>query len=388
MPPPAFYRRNTDTSNSNSNSNSNSSSTSARYSDSSDHSHHSNSTAPSSYYGAASRPSLGHFRHQSAAGRLGGYATEASPNCSFDPRESSETYASTVPSYEDLPGDSLDDLSEVADDYIECDAIPSTSSEFAELFPSTRRLKIRHDDSTLDGNMNLRVDTEVAVGGGQRRDVILFHLKMKDLLEREFSLRRYCRDSGREVCHSSRKQIHPQPTPPKRPGLQRSVSSAFASFRGKQEPKFPAGLKRADSGYESMVGEDDDVDMDADAGQRPTPTPAAPQTTSSKVTLEFSNYAHVDVKRRGAKASKRYVFNYWGKEYYWKRMIRKDGESREVSYHLVDENTMQTVAHIVPAPMTPTQAEEEAAKGGWVPPCSLWISDDKILNSGLTDVAE
>ena len=311
--------------------------------------------------------------------------TDVSPNCSFDPRESTETYASTVPSYEDLPGDSAADLSDYAEEYIECDATPSSSTEFAELFPSTRRLKVRHDDTTLDGNMNLRVDTEASVGGGQKRDVTLFHLRMKDLLEREFSLRRYSRDSGREVCHSCRKQTHSQPTPQKRPGLQRSVSSAFASFRGKQEPKSPTSLKRADSGYESLYGdgeEDMDAKMSQNASQRPVSQP------TSKITLEFSNYAHVDVKRRGAKASKRYDFDYWGTNYFWRRMIKKDGESREVSYHLVNEGTMGIVAHIVPEPMTPWQAEEEAAKGGWVPPCSMWISDDKILNAGLTDVAE
>jgi len=155
------------------------------------------------------------------------------------------------------------------------------------------------------------------------------------------------------------------------------MSSAFASFRGKQEP---GGLKRSDSGYESMVGEDEDH-MDA-GNQKPAPQ------ASSKVTLEFSNYAHVDVKRRGAKASKRYDFNYWGTNYFWKRMVKKGGESREVSYHLVNESTTNIVAHIVPEPMTPAQAEEERAKGGWVPPCSLWISDEKILNAGTTDVAE
>jgi hypothetical protein len=378
--PPALYRRNTDTSDR--------SSLSARYSDSSDHSHHSHSTAPSSYYSPTSpvsRPSLARYRYESAAARFGGYTEDVSPSCSFDPRGSSETYASTIPSYEDLHGDSAADLSDYADEYIQCDATPSTSAEFAELFPSTRRLKLRHDDTTLDGNMNLRVDTDASVGSGQRRDVTLFHLRMKDLLKREFSLRRYCRDSGREVCHSFRKQASSQPTPQKRPGLQRSMSSAFASFRGKQEPKSPAGLKRADSGYESLYGDGDD-DMDAKLSQNSNQRPASQPT--SKITLEFSNYAHVDVKRRGAKASKRYDFDYWGTNYFWRRVIKKDGETREVSYHLVNGNTTQTVAHIVPEPMTPGQIEEEAAKGGWIPPCSMWISDDEILNGGLTDVAE
>jgi hypothetical protein len=378
--PPALYRRNTDTSDR--------SSVSARYSDSSDHSHHSDSTTPSSYYNPTSpvsRPSLTRYRYESAGARLRGYTADVSPGCSFDPRESSGTYASTIPSYEDLPGESVADFSDYAEEYIQCDATPSTSSEFAVLFPSTRRLKIRHDDTTLDGNMNLRVDTDASLGGGQRRDVTLFHLRMKDLLKREFSLRRYCRDSGREVCHSCRKQASSQPTPQKRPGLQRSVSSAFASFRGKQEPKSPTSLKRADSGYESLYGDDED-DADTKLPQNSIQRPAS--QPNSKITLEFSNYAHVDVKRRGTKASKRYDFGYWGTTYFWRRVIKKDGESREVSYHLVNGNTTHTVAHIVPEPMTPGQAEEEAAKGGWIPPCSMWISDDEILNAGLTDVAD
>ncbi|MBE7181245.1 MAG: hypothetical protein INR71_08560, partial [Terriglobus roseus] len=38
---------------------------------------------------------------------------------------------------------------------------PATPSDFAELFPSSRELLIRHDDTTVDGNMNLRVDADV-----------------------------------------------------------------------------------------------------------------------------------------------------------------------------------------------------------------------------------
>jgi len=69
-------------------------------------------------------------------------------------------------------------------------------------------------------------------------------------------------------------------------------------------------------------------------------------------------------------------------------VMRKERKSREVSYHLVNGNTMSIVAHIVPEPLTSVQVEEENAKGGWVPPCSLWISDEKILHGGLTDVAD
>ncbi|UNI16634.1 hypothetical protein JDV02_003056 [Purpureocillium takamizusanense] len=102
---------------------------------------------------------------------------------------------------------------------------PSDPVTFARLFPSLDRLAIRHDDATADGNMNLRVETVVAPFGGassssspvasagpvllgaRRRPaatVQLFHLRMHDLARRDFSLRRYCRDSGREVCFSKR----------------------------------------------------------------------------------------------------------------------------------------------------------------------------------------
>jgi hypothetical protein len=43
--------------------------------------------------------------------------------------------------------------------------LAATPSDFSELFPSHRRLIVRHDDSTLDGNMNLRIDTEVTMHG-------------------------------------------------------------------------------------------------------------------------------------------------------------------------------------------------------------------------------
>ena len=82
------------------------------------------------------------------------------------PRSSVETYASTVPSEEEL----LDDVPEYAvPEYTArpytSQAIAATPTDFSELFPSCRRLAIRHDDSTIDGNMNLRVDTPVSIRG-------------------------------------------------------------------------------------------------------------------------------------------------------------------------------------------------------------------------------
>lgn len=354
------------------------SSSDSGYSDSSDRSQ---STAPTDY---STRPSLKY--HQAASEqypkRAWEWDQESYDDCD-DAHSLAETYASTVPSIDDLDDDLPPfEVPEYYDEPLPSTAIPSTPHEFAECFPSCRKLLVRHDDSTLDGNMNLRVDTEVREPGNHRLDLTLFHLRMHDLKNREFSLRRYCRDSGREVCHSSRKYIKPAAI--SRPSLQRSMSSALSSLRGKSDPKTAtkSSLKRQDSGYDSMWNKDipeEAVKQSPKGRSIPLPT----NTTQ----LEFSNYAHLDVKRRGAKSSKRYEFEYWGTNYTWKRVAVRMGHFKEVSYHLVNADTMATVAHIVPATMTTAESEEEEAKGGWVPPCVMWISDAKIL-SGLTDVAE
>ncbi|KAI9842788.1 MAG: hypothetical protein M1837_006891 [Sclerophora amabilis] len=372
---PAFRRYQTDSSDS---------SSSSRYSESSDRTQ---STAPTSY-APASRPSL--KQHETAGPILSGHDRETPAHWGEDPRASTETYASTIPSEEDLlEKDPEYDVPEYKEELLaQPEAIPCTPPEFAELFPSTRRLYIRHDDSTLDGNMNLRVDTEVPVASGRKRDFTLFHLRMHDLKTRDFSLRRYCRDSGREICHSSRR--YTKPAAVSRPGIQRSVSTALASIRGKHETKdsTAAGLKRHDSGYDSSWpedeedGDDESAHPDASRVSKGTNLPLPTNTTK----LEFSNYAQVDLKRRGAKASKRYDFEYWGTSYAWKRVARKDGKFQEVSYHLLN-NHGDVVAHIVPVPLTTQQAMDETAKGGWVPPCSMWISDQNILRR-LSDVAD
>ena len=346
------------------------------YSDSSDRSQ---STAPTDY---SRRPSLAHY---SALSEIHTKPTwhHDSYDAYDDPRSSAQTYASTIASVDDLDDDLPPfDAPESCDEPLASTALASTPQEFAEFFPSGRKLLIRHDDSTLDGNMNLRVDTEIRETGARRLDLTLFHLRMHDLKNREFSLRRYCRDSGREVCHSSRK--YAKPATISRPSLQRSMSSALSSLRNRPESRSnnKASLKRQDSGYDSMWEEDlsqEAVKQSAKGRSIPLPT----NTTQ----LEFSNYAHLDVKRRGTKSSKRYDFDYWGTNYTWKKMAVRRGQLKEVSYHLVDSDSATTIAHIVPATMTTTECQEEEARGGWVPPCLMWISKPKIL-SGLTDVGE
>ncbi len=350
------------------------SSFSSQFSSGSDHSR---STAPTHY---STRPYL--TQYEDFTSQLGKDDGELFPDVTFDPRASSETYASTLPSSEDF----LEHLPEYeVPEYslgpVETDAIASTPPAFAELFPSTRRLRVRHDDSTMDGNMNLRIDTEVSASGSH---LTLFHLRMHDLKNRDFSLRRYCRESGREVCHSNRR--FEQPVVQRRPALQRSMSSALASFKRSKSDTATAtasSLKRHDSGYSSMLSADEH-EFSPKALEKPESERTVPTNTTK---IEFSNYAHVDVKRLGAKASKHYDFEYWGIQYAWKRTVRKDGAFKEVSYHLVNSDKGNVVAHIVPEPLTTAQARDEFAKGGWVPPCSLWISDERVI-SASTDVAE
>lgn len=352
------------------------------YSDCSNHSqdsgygvgsNHSQSTAPTDY---SRRPSLKQY-HSTGAPHIGNPWEESAHE--IDGRASVATYTSTIPSEEDFDDD--EDrfcVPEYEDESFPSTAIPSTPADFAEHFPSTRRLNIKHDDATLDGNMNLRIDTEIKDTEGHPVDLTLFHLRMHDLKNREFSLRRYSRDSGREVCHSSRK-------PSKKPGLQRSMSEKLSSLRPKSETKTSTlqGLKRHDSGYGSLCGDE----LDEESFREPPKSTSSIPLPTNTVHLEFSNYAHVDIARRGIKSSKRYEFEYWGTQYAWKRLVSRTGSFKETSYHLVDMESSRPIAHIVPSPMTKAEAQEEESMGGWVPPCSMWISDERITQ-GLTDVAE
>lgn len=318
---------------------------------------------------------------------------DISPTTTYYARSSTETYSSTVESLEELseepdhydPDHQVPEYREVVDEEIRA----SNPYDFSQYFPSTKRLTIRHDDTTPDGNMNLRVDTE----DKHKRPIQLFHLKMNDLPKREFSLRRYERASGREVCHSCRKN---KPAPEQRPAasLTRSMSNAFASIKpefkrtnsglSSHSSKSRKGMRRQDSGYISNDDHDPDFETFMSMSNAKAKTVQIPTNTTK---LEFSNYAQVEVKRRGAKASKRYDFEYWGHEYVWKRVEKKDGAGKEVSYHLYKDDGVKAVAHIVPEMRSVGEVREEERNGGWVPPCSLWISDPGVAEA-RTDVAE
>ena len=295
-------------------------------------------------------------------------------------RISTETYASTSSSVGG-PADKLSpcEVSEVSD-YPK--PLTSSPEEFAEYFPSMQTFSIRHDPTTNDGNMNLRIDTEAQKLDGGKIDLQLFHLRMYDLKRREFSLRRYSRDSGREVCRSSRK--YTKPSVILRPGLPRSMSNAFSSLLSKSESKTSTmtSLVRHDSGYDSF--HEDDIVEDI-ACQPPRPSSSTPIPTNT-VQLGFSNYAHLEVKARGPKTCKRYEIEYWGTKYAWKRNVVRKGDFEEVSHHLINTKTSAPLAYIVQLPLSESERLEEAAKGGWVPPCTMFF-EDAVLD-GSTDLAE
>ncbi|KAK6496503.1 hypothetical protein TWF481_002519 [Arthrobotrys musiformis] len=261
---------------------------------------------------------------------------------------------------------------------------PSTPPLFAHLFPSTRRLTIKHDDD-FDGNMNLRIDTNMSHSSEPPRFITLFHMKMNNLKNRDMVLRRYGRDCGREVVNFRRKYAKPASG---RPKLERSGSKLMSSLMGKSDPK-DRTLSRQDSGYES--GEDDEEEL-SDVEQKghasaDTTNHGIPTNTTM---LEFSNYAHVDLKRRGSKGSKRYEFEYWGKSYAWKRKITVYGQEESCSYFLTNTATNNIIAHIRPDNLSPSEVAEEQAKGGFVPPSTMWLcddTDDSVVGS-MCDVAD
>lgn len=362
----------------------NKSSSSSDYSDGSDYSL---STAPTVH---SVRPSIQQYTTSGNPYEKDGWGVPEYPDLDYaEPRASTETYTSSTSSFEDQDLDldqdqELPSFDTLADGFESGapKALASTPQEFAEYFPSTQRLCIRHDDSTMDGNMNLRVDTEARTYNGGDVDLTLFHLRMHDLKRREFSLRRYCRDSGREICSSSRK--YSKPSVMKRPALQRSWSNALSGLRSKSDTKAPTmtGLKRHDSGYDSMP--ENGADRHEEPSLRETVGIPMPTNTTR---LEFSNYAHIEVKRRGAKTSKKYEFEYWGGRYAWRRIVVASGNFRETSYHLYNVKTSDSLAHIVPIPQSSSERREEEAKGGWVPPCAMML-EESVVAEGSTDLAD
>ncbi|ODA81161.1 hypothetical protein RJ55_04125 [Drechmeria coniospora] len=270
---------------------------------------------------------------------------------------------------------------------------PSDPYLFSRLFPSMNRLSIRHDGATPDGNMNLRVDImigpESPVPRLRSNIVQLFHLRMHDLERREFSLRRYCRDSGREVCFSKRGYTVPSGPSSAVSAALRSVKTPFRKSTAASSSTLSSSssCSGSSSAFFRRLPTTNDAATAATANSsaaaaQSLPASNPPLVPTDTIKLEFSNYAHVDVRR--LKAS--YAFSWWGHRYVWSRTL--DQNLGTTSFHLFrDGRRAAPIAHIVPEVRCPIQIAAEQRAGGWIPPCYMWISDPVVVEA-VTDVAE
>ncbi|KAF2098570.1 hypothetical protein NA57DRAFT_75810 [Rhizodiscina lignyota] len=256
------------------------------------------------------------------------------------------------------------------------EARPLTPTEFGELFPSGRKMLIQHDNTYGDGDVNLRVDMHSSSHHGERDRVTVFHLKIQDLERREMSLRRYCRDSGREVCNTTR--IYREVKAESRPKLMRSLSSALASLK-------LSSPSRASVHTGSSIEEDEVAvaDEEEDLADENKPIEVA---VANVIRLEFSNYAHIELTRTWGKGNVWHEFEYWGTKYRWKALPSVNGYPENCVYQLYSAGSDKSMASIVPVPLTAAEALEQEAKGGWIDPCSFWIEDVEIRRRA--DIAE
>ena len=276
------------------------------------------------------------------------------------PSESIESCTSTVEcESEILESESEDATSEHIPSRSE--AIPATASDFSALFPSNRRLLVRHDYSMQDCNMNIRVDTKARMNG-EVVDMTLFHLRLYDLPKREFSLRRYWRNSGREVCSSSNR--HSSVITQQRPGVSRSLSNALHHIRLKPQASSGSVFERDYSGHASMHSEEIDPHKAGVSTDR--------ATSDDRIKLEFSNYAQLLLKRR----NKQYEYDYWGVRYIWRLSA-----SRSPSFSLTRAGSESPIACIVPEGLSPLELDHEHERGGWIPPHSLTLLDNHVISS-------
>ncbi|PKS08849.1 hypothetical protein jhhlp_003459 [Lomentospora prolificans] len=351
----------------------------SRSSDRTSHTNASSTTPPTSAHCSRTGSRLTHGFTKSSQTHQG---REDSPSSAYYDRSSTDTFDSSLDSDDNESQDSNEDHHRIPPLPLYRKAVtgptvqPSNYRIFPELFPSLDKMYIRHDEYTSDGNMNLRVDTQLP--HRPHRHVQLFHLRMYDLDDRVFSLRRYCRESGREVCRTKR-EYTAAASDGGRQALQRSVSSVFRSLGAR--PQFrrmsssstlfsfkngPVG-KRPDSGL-SMRSEILDSPDEPEQKSKSVPTNA--------IKLMFTNYATIEVVRKGGgPAPKRYDFSWWGRKYSWKRIY--NANLGTTSFHLIRDSQPEAfLANVVAEARSPNELTSDEMDGGWMPPCTMWFSQE------------
>ncbi|KAF2185339.1 hypothetical protein K469DRAFT_166355 [Zopfia rhizophila CBS 207.26] len=253
--------------------------------------------------------------------------------------------------------------------------------------------------------MNLRILLPTKLERSRPMYMSLFHLRMHDLRKRDISFRRYCRDSGREVCHTSFRFIKvAQRKSRSRTIIRRSSSNPFKSrytssryndseslqinqSRGSMSSiKSWIGRRNSRSSRTSNASESDNNWDPEDE----TVDVAGDQVAENKKILEFSNYAHVEVTRRGYRSKKRHMIEYWDDSFTWKRKMDKRGKDvadcRWHSFQLHRREQKEPIAYIEPE-VNDGITKKEAESGGWVPPCAMRILDEKSFNT-LSDICD
>ena len=269
----------------------------------------------------------------------------------------------------------------------------STPESFSRWFPSSETLFVRHDDELTSGNMCLNVLTATDQGFGPLLQ--LFYLRMYDLKKREFSLRRYSRDSGLEVCRTSR--IYKKAASA-RPRIRRSINSSINSIRNfsrgsSRSSQTSAQSSQSETEYsnyssESAVNEHESEAQVSTSSQQPVDDTLFEQS-SNHISLEFSNYANILLSRKAFGARKSYDFEYWGTAYQWKRLKKSQSSGKNRSYNLYRGHSDLVVAHITLEDLTWSQKGDEKEMGGWVPPVWMRITDPSILSKNhSSDIPE
>jgi hypothetical protein len=214
----------------------------------------------------------------------------------------------------------------------------------------------------------------------------LLHLRMHNWKERDFSFRRYCRYSGREICHIVLKKLKSSPMKSKSsPRLERSFSNTFNKIRRKASM---ASFRRTGSGRGSIssrassrhssVASSCEHDNFA-GGDEELPSTIDVAYNAKTIQLKFSNYAQIDLKRCGSKSRRRYEYELWGYSYIWKSE-RLAGDTAPL-YYLTEGDSSAPLEHIIPVLQSISQQREEERIGSWVHPCSFWVADRTISNT-------
>ncbi len=117
---------------------------------------------------------------------------------------------------------------------------------------------------------------------------------------------------------------------------------------------------------------------------------SSPEPTN-KISLAFSNYAHVEIFRTGIGKNRNYEFEYWGTNYIWLRR-RGDSQSGTAASDSLCKSCSRdiTLAHIKVQESDEHDIRAGHSAGGWIPRALMRITDEEVINpkTGTNDLPE